>query len=126
MNPIAACLSLLLAGCAAMPEAGTSIPDGSEFALVPGQSVLLADHSRLTYTRLVNDSRCAPGRRCVWEGDAELSLRWQPARGDAQDLRLHTSSRAGADNARIGTRTLRLTGIERGAAPEATLRIDAD
>ena len=77
MNPIAACLSLLLAGCAAMPEAGTSIPDGSEFALVPGQSVLLADHSRLTYTRLVNDSRCAPGRRCVWEGDAELSLRWQ-------------------------------------------------
>ena len=34
MNPIAACLSLLLAGCAAMPEAGTSIPDGSEFALV--------------------------------------------------------------------------------------------
>ena len=41
---------------------GATLPDGSEFALVPGQSVLLADHSRLTYTRLVNDSRCAPGR----------------------------------------------------------------
>ena len=61
--------------------------------------------------------------QCVWEGDAEIALRWQPTGGSAQDVRLHTSSKGGPTQARIGARTVSLTALERGIAPKATLRI---
>lgn len=130
-----ACLPLLLAACASTVPTGTgpsgSAPagaspasDGSTVSLGLGQSALLADNSLLTYTRLVNDSRCAPNVQCVWEGDAEIALRWRPAGGSARELRLHTSTRVGAGSARAGARVITLTGLERGIAPRASLRID--
>jgi hypothetical protein len=120
-----ACLTLLLAsGCAALPNGATPAADGSTVSLGLGQSTLLADNSLLTYTRLVNDSRCAPDVQCVWEGDAEIALQWRAAGGDTQDLRLHTSGKAGAASARAGGRSITLTALERGIAPKASLRID--
>lgn len=120
-----ACLSLLLAsGCAALPNGAAPAADGSTVSLGIGQSTLLADNSLLTYTRLVNDSRCAPDVQCVWEGDAEIALQWRAAGGGSQDLRLHTSSKGGATSARAGTRTITLVALERGIAPKASLRID--
>lgn len=126
MNRIAiASLTLLLAaGCAALPNGATPAADGSTLTLGIGQSTLLADNSLLTYTRLVNDSRCAPNVQCVWEGDAEIALQWRAAGGGTQDLRLHTSGKAGTTSGRAGTRTLALVALERGIAPKATLRID--
>ena len=53
-----------------------------------------------------------------------LFLQWRPAGGRAQELRLHTTTRVGADSARAGDRTITLAGLERGIAPEASLRID--
>ena len=124
MTRIASLLAIgLLAGCAALPDGASPAPDDSQLTLGIGQSSLLADDSLLSYTRLVNDSRCAPDVQCVWEGDAEIALRWQPSGGSAQDVRLHTSSKVGATEARIGARTVSLTALERGIAPKATLRI---
>ena len=124
MTRIASLLAIgLLAGCAALPDGGSPAPDDSQLTLGIGQSSLLADNSLLSYTRLVNDSRCAPGLQCVWEGDAEIALRWKPTGGSAQDVRLHTSSKGGPTQARIGARTVSLTALERGIAPKATLRI---
>ena len=125
MIRIARLLALaLLSGCAALPKGAAPAADGSTVALGLGQSTLLADDSLLTYTRLVNDSRCAPDVRCVWEGDAEIALQWRAAGGGSQELRLHTSGKAGAASARAGHRTITLTALERGIAPRASLRID--
>ena len=125
MTRIASLLAIgLLAGCAALPNGASPAPDDSQLTLGIGQSSLLVDNSLLSYTRLVNDSRCAPGVQCVWEGDAEIALRWQPTGGSAQDVRLHTSSKGGPTKARIGARTVSLTALERGIAPKATLRIE--
>ena len=120
-----ACLTLLLAsGCAALPNGATPAADGSTVSLGLGQSTLLADNSLLTYTRLTNDSRCAPGVQCVWEGDAEIALQWRAATGGTHDLRLHTSPKGGATSAHAGSRTITLVGLERGIAPKASLRIE--
>lgn len=120
-----ACLTLLLAsGCAALPNGAAPAADGSTVVLGIGQSTLLADNSLLTYTRLVNDSRCAPNVQCVWAGDAEIAVQWRPAGGGTQDLRLHTNDQGGPTSARAGNRSITLVALERGIAPKASLRID--
>ena len=98
--------------------------DDSRVTLSLGQSVQLSDGSRLSYTSLIDDSRCAPNVQCVWAGDAEIAMRWKPARGSAQDMRLHTSTQGGSTSALIGNRTLTLVSLERGIGPKANLSID--
>lgn len=106
-------------GVAASPPA----VEGGRVTLGIGQRTQLSDGSQLSYTRLINDSRCAPDVQCVWAGDAEIALRWTPVRGSAQDIRLHTSAQGGATHTSIGDRTLTLVSLERGIAPTATLSI---
>ena len=136
MNRLPALLAMILllpVACAATDnttkpadgDAGQPTVDDSHVTLGLGQSTQLSDGSRLSYTSLINDSRCAPDVQCVWAGDAEIALRWKPARGSAQDLRLHTNRQGGATSARIGERTLALLSLERGIGPEATLSITA-
>lgn len=125
-----AMILLLPVGCAAVgntaepPRSDTSQPvDESRFTLGLGESTQLSDGSQLSYTSLVNDSRCPPNVQCIWAGDAEIVLRWNPAHGTTQDLHLHTSPQGGATSARIGERTLTLVSLERGIGPKATLSI---
>lgn len=115
---------ILLAGCAALPNGTSPAADGGTVTLGIGQSTLLADNSLLTYTRLVDDSRCAPDVQCVWEGDAEIALQWRAAAGGTQELRLHTSPKGGATSARAGNRSITLVALDRGIAPRASLRVD--
>ena len=132
--PVFLAMTLLLpTACAttdnsASPTASEAIPtkDDSRLVLGLGQQVGLSDGSRLTYIRLINDSRCPLDVQCVWAGDAEIALRFQPAHATAQDIRLHTSQQVGATSAAIGARTLRLVSLARGVAPEATLTITAN
>lgn len=137
MRRLPALLAMLLltsTGCVATGTTTTSTStdgsqpptvDESHFTLGLGQSTQLSDGSRLSYTSLVNDSRCAPDVQCIWAGDAEIALRWKPASGSAQDLRLHTNTRGGPTSTRIGERTLSLVALERGVGPKATLSISA-
>lgn len=111
---------ILLAGCAALPNGTSPAADGGTVTLGIGQSTLLADNSLLTYTRLVNDSRCAPDV----QGDAEIALQWRAAAGGTQELRLHTSPKGGATSARAGNRSITLVALDRGIAPRASLRVD--
>lgn len=129
MTRIASLLTFaLLAGCTAAPAvdrpAANAVADGSAILLGIGEAAHLADGSRLTYLRLENDSRCPPDVQCVWAGDAEIVLRWQPPSGRAQELALRTASTRGSSIARIGDRNVTLAALERGIAPKATLRID--
>ena len=99
--------------------------DDSRVTLGLGQSTQLSDGSQLSYTSLIDDSRCPPDVQCIWAGDAEIAMLWKPARGSAQDIRLHTNPQGGATNTRIGERRLILVSLERGIGPKATLSIDA-
>lgn len=124
---------LLPAACAVTDNTAKSTADAASEATIDdsritlglGQSRALSDGSQLSYTSLVNDSRCSPDVQCVWAGDAEIALRWKPVRGSTQDIRLHTNQQGGATNARIGDRMLTLVSLERGISPKATLSIDA-
>ncbi|MDI1253841.1 hypothetical protein [Thermomonas sp.] len=130
---ILAMILLLPAACAATDNtfkpsadaASQPTVDDSRVTLGLGQSTQLSDGSQLSYTSLVNDSRCAPDVQCVWAGDAEIALRWKPAKGSARNLRLHTNRQGGPTSARIGARTLTLVSLERGIGPNATLSITA-
>lgn len=123
---------LLTVACASTADTNESSTDAasqptvdeSRVVLSLGQSTRLSDASQLSYTSLIDDSRCAPNVQCVWAGDAEIAMRWKPARGSAQDIRLHTNVQGGATNARIGGHTLTLESLERGIGPKAILRID--
>ena len=123
-------LPLSLAACAGSAtggprakDAATPAADGTPFTLQPGQSATLADASRLSYLRLVQDSRCPPDTQCVWAGDAIVALQWTPAGGAAQDFELHTGREPRSQA--IGSRTLTLQALARADQPEATLQVDA-
>lgn len=137
MRPLPLLLPLiLLAGCAAAPAASShsevpmsppTTPPAAARLLVlgVGEAATLQDGSQLRYLRLVNDSRCPPGVQCIWAGDAEIALRWQPVRGQALEATLHTNPmpERGSTDALLGPWHLRLESLERGVAPKATLRI---
>jgi hypothetical protein len=151
MSPRAASLALALlpiwlaSACATLPAgttpAATADPAPTHAGATPplaaphgqaetltlrmGQPARLGDGGQLTYTQLIDDSRCPPGVQCAWEGSAEIALRWQPARGGARDLRLHTNPRSGPTSATLGDRTLVLVALERGITPKATLELRA-
>ena len=120
---LAGLLPLSLAACAT-PASGadeTAVADGETFTLQAGQQVRLADDSRLRYQRLVTDSRCPPDVQCVWAGDAIVAFEWSPADGAAQVFELHTGKEPRSQP--IGTRTLTLESLARGAQPAATLKV---
>ena len=98
------------------------VNDGQQFSMHPGEQVTLSDHGHLRYLRVVNDSRCPPGVNCIWAGDAEVAFEWAPAAGAMQAFSLHT----GKDPKQqvIGARQLTLESLERGATPQAQLRVD--
>ncbi len=138
MRRIASLLAVaLLVGCAGAAPSSPQAPhheDANVHEAAPqtvilgvGERATLADGSQLTYLRLVNDSRCPPDVRCVWAGDAEIRLRWQPVRGAASELSLHTSPLRGhgQTEATVGGLRIALQSLERGVAPKATLAITA-
>ena len=136
-----ACLTLiaLLTGCASADSQPAATATTTTTAQEPpaamqtitlgiGEKATLADGSRLTYLSLVNDSRCPPNVQCIWAGDAEIELRWEPAgSGKSNTFSLHTSpiqdhGQTGQD---VGNLHIALQTLERGIAPKATLRITA-
>lgn len=120
----------LLAGCAATPGSddataseGAAVSNEGRFQLGLGESKRLADRSTLSYTGLIDDSRCPPNVQCVWEGNAEIALQWRAPGKGTQDIRLHTSPRGGSQSTTIGGQVLTLVSLERGIAPKATLEL---
>jgi hypothetical protein len=123
---IAGLLPLLIAACST-PSAGASdqrtVADGEAFAMAAGERVALADRSTLHYVRVTNDSRCAPGRQCVWAGDAEVVFEWTAGTGTPESFSLHTGR--GDRSKDLGGRRLTLVSLAQGANPEAQLKLEA-
>jgi hypothetical protein len=65
---------LLAAACTSSPSPATASP-GQEVSLTPGQSVSLAGESlKIKFVDVINDSRCASGVVCVWQGEVSARL----------------------------------------------------
>jgi hypothetical protein len=71
---------VLLAGCASgdpsyAAPAGPRASLGREFSIALGESIPLEGTPySLTFRRVLEDSRCAQGVTCVWEGNARLEI----------------------------------------------------
>lgn len=115
-------LASLLAACAYPHNVGVKAADGGTVVLMPGQSATLAD-GLLRYVGVTNDSRCKPGVKCVWAGDAVIELHWAPSAGTARTLNLHLNPQAGPTTARLETRQVSFTHLAH-PQPQASLRID--
>lgn len=123
---VAGLLPLLFAACST-PAADASdqrtIADGEAFTLATGERVALADRSMLRYVRVTNDSRCQPGRQCVWAGDAEVVFEWATdATATPESFSLHTGR--GDRSKDLGGHRLTLVSLAQGAEPEAQLKLE--
>ena len=94
--------------------------------LSAGETVFLPDGSRLDYARLVADSRCRPGVQCIRQGDADIELRWQPAKGNAIMATLNSDPRnrqQAPSRTGLGPWRIRLQSLDWSTPPVATLEI---
>ena len=122
---MAGLLPLLFAACsttAAEADGPRTIAQGESFTMATGSQVVLASHGHLRYVRVTNDSRCPPDRQCVWAGDAEVVFEWTAASGQPESFSLHTGR--GDRSKVLGGSQLTLVSLDRGANPEAQLRLD--
>lgn len=105
-------LVLLLSACAAQQAphaAGVAI--GEQVTLRAGESVTVRPRNVvLQFAEVVSDSRCPVDVTCVWEGDAEVSVRAVASDGTSADLRLHT--KGGTADPSFKGLTLRLVDLK--------------
>ena len=65
---------LSLLACAGNPAAPAGLPLGKPFELRHGQSAVVQGGLKVTFERVVSDSRCPMDAICVWAGEAVLGL----------------------------------------------------
>ena len=92
----AACL--LVSGCASGPrQAPLSAPRAlldEEFTLALGDSIALEGTPySIAFRDVIEDSRCAQGTICIWEGNARIELEFRESAGRKFTWHLDTSSR---------------------------------
>lgn len=63
-----------LSGCSGAKQVPPAEDLDQTLSLDPGQTVRLDDETLLTFSNVINDSRCPKGATCVWAGTATLRL----------------------------------------------------
>lgn len=70
----ATALIAVLPSCATVDTAVVANP-GAEFSLAAGKSATISGTPyRITFNRVIEDSRCPVDVQCVWAGDAKIEL----------------------------------------------------
>lgn len=88
---IAAAVPILLFACATQQPELHAVAIGDRVTLRAAESVVVEPRGVvLQFAEVVSDSRCPSDVTCVWEGDAEVSVRAVADDGASGDLRLHT------------------------------------
>ncbi len=104
-------LILLLAACASQQPHAAGVAIGDRVTLRTGESATVQPRNVvLQFAEVVSDSRCPADVTCVWEGDAEVSVRAVAADGTSADLRLHT--KGGTPDPSFKGLTLRLIALK--------------
>lgn len=71
---IALAMFVIVTGCATVETAVVADP-GTTFSLAVGKTAVVnGSNTRLTFTRVTEDSRCPTDVVCVWAGDAKIEL----------------------------------------------------
>jgi len=98
-------------GCAGS-AAGASAELGEPFALRVGESARIeAVGIEVGVEAVVEDSRCAQGVQCVWEGDAAVRVWLRVGAGAREEALLHTAAREHR-TATLGGYALRLVRLD--------------
>lgn len=100
------------------PSKTDMIAIGQGFTMQPGGQATLPDGSALRYISVREDSRCPPGKQCIWAGDAVVAFEWA-----GSEVILHTGIEP-RSHVRDGL-SLGLESLAHGDAPEAQLRVVA-
>lgn len=102
---------ILFAACASTRAEIRSVGVGDTVTLRAAESVTVEPRNVVVqFAEVVSDSRCPADVTCVWEGDAEVSVRAVAADGRSSDLRLHTKE--GAPRAEFAGLTVRLVNLD--------------
>lgn len=123
-----ACFVLLLAGCAsnassgAAPSASADVSAGP-VTLSPGQKVDLPRGGYLRYVETTGDSRCRPGRQCVWAGEATVVMELSPSGTATQRVEIKTSAQP--PEVVFKELGIRLVSLSFDEPPKVTLKVDA-
>jgi len=65
---------------------------------------------QVTFTKLVDESRCAANAICIWAGDASVALRFTKD-GQSQTVTLHTNSQGGPTTTSFAGAEFRVIGL---------------
>ncbi len=108
--PLLLAAFLLALACASQPQVrGVAI--GEQVTLRAAESITVEPRNVvLQFAEVISDSRCPEDVTCVWEGDAEVSVRAVAADGTSSDLRLHTKD--GGTQAAFAGLAVRLLTLE--------------
>jgi hypothetical protein len=68
--------------------AETSSSGATEAVLAPGGHLLLPDGTQLTFTGVIEDSRCPKDALCIWPGQAVLAFGLRTAEGSEQEFEI--------------------------------------
>jgi hypothetical protein len=110
MRVLPAAFVLLLTACAAAPPSRAPVKTGEEFTLALGESVGIEQKGVIVkFETVIEDSRCPMNARCIWEGNARISIKASDS--GAVRYELNTSSRF-ATSAKITDFVLELRRLE--------------
>jgi hypothetical protein len=90
-------LGLVLAATACMDTnpSGPTVPLNQQFELAPGQSATVQGASiRVSFLRVLGDSRCPADALCVQGGDAIVAIEVDPDGSPSVPYELHTGNMA--------------------------------
>jgi hypothetical protein len=97
---------LLLAACARENASGAakgSAALGKEFILGYGRSATIAGEKlKLTFTSVVEDSRCPTGAHCIWEGNAKIVVKAVKSGSQPAILELSTNPQFPTSHSYLG------------------------
>ena len=63
-------------------------PSGPKEVMVRVGETVVANSLEITFTRVLEDSRCPVGVTCIWEGNAKVELEVAALNGDGPTIRL--------------------------------------
>jgi hypothetical protein len=97
VKSLVAILTLLVpaaigSSCASSPVAPSQVPLGRPFDLSPGGSATVEGGLKVTFVGVSSDSRCPTDVRCVWAGDALVTLSLAQSPADPAERELHTNA----------------------------------